>query len=101
MKKLLINTFLRSTGKKRGFGAWMVLAPMIVKYLMRLSNMNLGTDFEIDEQLLNILFIVGTTIWGGGVLHCYFPKILKWTIRIEKNLERFNEWAANIIKKKN
>jgi len=60
---------------------------------MKLSNAQAGTDFEIDDDLLNVLFGVGTLIWSGGVVHAYLPKVLKATTKIEKMLEVFNEWA--------
>ena len=53
---------LQSTGKKRGLGAWIVISPTIVKYAIKLSNQQLGTEFEVSDDLLNILFATGSAI---------------------------------------
>jgi aromatic ring-opening dioxygenase catalytic subunit (LigB family) len=90
---------LKSEGKKRGLGAWIVMVPMILKYAVSLSNRQMGTDFEIDDNLMNILFMTGTTIWSAGSIHHYLPKVLRWTMYIEKNLEKFNEWAKKKVGK--
>lgn len=95
-----LKSLTKSTGKKRGIGAMIVMVPMIVKYIIKLSNAQAGTDFEIDDDLLNILFGVGTVIWSGGALHAYLPKVLKFTVKAEKWLEIFNEWAKGKIGKK-
>jgi len=93
------KSLTKSTGKKRGLGALIVMIPMIVKYVIRISNAQAGTDFEIDDDLLNILFGVGTVIWSGGVIHAYLPKVLKVTTVIERSLETFNEWAKKKLGK--
>ena len=95
-----LKSLTKSTGKKRGFGAFIVMVPMIVKYVIRLSNAQAGTDFEVDDDLLNILFGVGTLIWSGGVMHHYLPIILKVTTRAYKMLGVFNEWAKKKVGKK-
>ena len=92
-----LGSLTKSTGKKRGIGAFIVMVPMIVKYIMKLSNAQAGTDFEIDDDLLNILFGVGTLIWSGGVVHAYLPKVLAFTVKAEKWLETFNAWAKKVI----
>ena len=84
----------QSRGVKRHSGAFIVLIPMILKYLFTLTNQKIGTQFEIDDNLLNILYAVGASIWSVGSIHAYLPKILKWTIKIEKILENFNLWAV-------
>lgn len=93
-----MNKFLKSTGKKRGIGSWIVLLPMVIKYIIKLSNQQAGTDFEIDDDLLNILFVSGSTIWSVGVLHAYLPKVLVVTKWIHKALTIFNAWASKKVK---
>ncbi len=94
-----IKQLTRSTGKKRSIGAFIVMVPMIVKYVIKLSNAQAGTNFEIDDDLLNILFGVGTLVWSGGVMHAYLPKVLRITTVVERSLETFNEWAKKALSK--
>lgn len=91
-----LKSLTKSTGKKRGLGALIVMVPMIVKYLLKVSRV----DFEVDDDLLNILFGIGAIIWSGGMIHAYLPKVLKVTTVIERSLETFNEWAKKKIAKR-
>ena len=91
-----MKMFLKSRNIKRNLGSAIVILPMVLRYAMK----HMGADgFEIDDDLLNILYAVGGSIWTVGVLHAYLPLVLKWTLRIEKSLEAFNKWAAAKIKK--
>jgi len=89
---------LKSKGVKRNLGGAIVIMPMIVQYAAKLFNAQAGTDFQIDADLLNICYLAGGSIWSIGSLHAYLPKILGWTLKIEKALEVFNAWAQKKIK---
>lgn len=90
---------LQSKGVKRNLGGAIVILPMILQYAAKIVNAKVGTDFQLDGDIFNIIYAVGASVWTAGSLHAYLPKILKWTIKIEKALEVFNAWTKSKIAK--
>lgn len=59
-----LKSITKSKGVKRNIGASVVIVPMLIQYGAKIISQSTGADWEIDNDLLNILYVVGSSVWG-------------------------------------